>query len=122
MIQVDRVQKLHDILSSASVYTTLNYVTNLKLNIRPSNLILEEIAAHAALTAGLINSSYHISKTQAIQNVLDNFTDSMLELDNLDDALTLAQVMIDEAKRNDDNLAGTIVAISCLLGYQFRIS
>jgi hypothetical protein len=122
MLQPDQVQRLHEILASANASSSLKSTASLKVIIRHPDTILKEIAEHVVFSTTISsNSSYYISKTKAIQNVLDNFTDSISELDNVDDAFTLAQVMIDEAKRNDDNLAGTVVAIACLLGYQFRI-
>ena len=113
-------QRLYEILVSADLYITLEKVSKLKVSIRSSDEIIKELNHQAQLhydDEGYESKSSH-RKAKSIQYLIDVFSDALLELDNIEDALTLSQVVIDETKLNKQNFSAAVLFIACILNFQ----
>lgn len=115
-----QAQRLYETLISAGLYITLEKVSKLKVSIRPSDEIIKELNHQTKLhrnAEGYESKSYH-QKAKSMQYLIDAFSDALLELDNIEDALTLSQVLLNETMLNKQNFSAAVLCIACILNFQ----
>jgi hypothetical protein len=114
-----QAKQLYQILINAGSYISPQKVSGFRVSIRPGKEILEELNHQTNLRYTVdVEKRYHRKVAASIQNIINLFSDSMIELDNIEDALTLAQVIVDETKLSKEDNVGAMLSIACIFNYQ----